>query len=44
MKKWLFLLVLLAGAIAGILWWLGASLEDEKPDSGEVRLEIESVL
>jgi len=43
MKKWLIILALLAVAILGTLWWLGQSLNEHKPDDGEVRMEIEHV-
>lgn len=44
MKKWLIILALLIVAVLGTLWWLGQSLEAEKPEAGEVRMEIEHVL
>ncbi len=44
MRKWIVILLLLAAGVLGILWWLGQSLNAEKPESGEVRLEIENVL
>lgn len=44
MKKFLIILALLAAAVLGVLWWLGSGLDAEKPDSGEVRLEIDNVL
>lgn len=43
MKKWLILLAVLAVAILGTLWWLGQSLNAQKPADGEVRQEIEHV-
>ncbi|MEM9224884.1 MAG: hypothetical protein AAGA24_00105 [Pseudomonadota bacterium] len=44
MRKWLILLLLVVGAILGALWWLGQSLNADKPAAGEVRMEIENVL
>lgn len=44
MRKWLILLLLVVGAIVGTLWWLGQSLNADKPPAGEVRMEIENVL
>ena len=44
MRKWIVILLLLAAAVLGVLWWLGQSLNAEKPEAGEVRLEIENVL
>lgn len=44
MRKWLIILALFIGAIIGILWWLGNSANAHKPDTGEVRTEIEHVL
>ena len=44
MRKWLILLLILALAIVAALWWLGQSLNDDKPEPGEVRMEIENVL
>lgn len=44
MRKWLvFIAVLLVGLVAiGI--WLAGQAENGKPETGEVRLEIENVL
>lgn len=44
MRKLLIILGVLAVLILGGLWWLGQSLEAEKPEDGEVRMEIENVL
>lgn len=43
MRKWLILLIVLVVAALGVLWWLGNSLDKQKPDNGEVRMEIEHV-
>ena len=43
MRKWLIILVLLIAASLAALWWLGNSLDAQKPESGEVRMEIEHV-
>ena len=44
MRKWLIILAVLSVAVLGVLWWLGNSMSDQKPDSGEARMEIEHVL
>jgi flagellar basal body-associated protein FliL len=44
MRKWLIILALLVIGIVGVLWWLGQSLEAQKPADKEVRTEIEHVL
>ncbi len=44
MRKWLIILLVLAGAVLAVLWWLGSSLDADKPEPGEVRMEIENVL
>lgn len=44
MRKWLIILAVIATAILGVLWWLGNSMSDQKPEPGEVRTEIEHVL
>jgi len=44
MRKWLIILVIIIAAILGALWWLGNSMSDQKPEAGEVRMEIEHVL
>ena len=44
MRKWLIILVIIIAAVLGVLWWLGNSMSDQKPESGEVRMEIEHVL
>lgn len=43
MRKWIIILALLAIAVFATLWWLGNSLNAEKPPAGEVRTEIEHV-
>lgn len=43
MRKWLIILVVLIAAIAGALWWLGNSLDQQRPANGEVRMEIDHV-
>ena len=43
MRKWLIILVLLGAMVFAALWWLGASLDKQKPADGEVRMEIEHV-
>lgn len=43
MRKWLIILALLVIGIVGVLWWLGQSLESQKPADVEVRTEIEHV-
>ncbi|MEO1305730.1 MAG: hypothetical protein AAFV37_12190 [Pseudomonadota bacterium] len=44
MRKWLIILALLLVAILATLWWLGNSMNAQKPEPGEVRMEIEHVL
>lgn len=44
MRKWLIILTILVVAVLGALWWLGNSMQDQKPEPGEVRMEIEHVL
>lgn len=44
MRKWLIILALLVIGVLGVLWWLGNSMSDQKPEAGEVRMEIEHVL
>lgn len=44
MRKWLIILTIFIVAILGVLWWLGNSMSDQKPEPGEVRMEIEHVL
>lgn len=43
MRKWLIILAILIGAGFAALWWLGQSLDKQKPAEGEVRMEIEHV-
>ncbi len=43
MRKWLIILLVLVVAIVGTLWWLGSSLDKNKPVDGEIRMEIEHV-
>ena len=43
MRKWLILIVLIAVAIFGALWWLGNSYDAQRPDPEEVRMEIDHV-
>ena len=44
MRKWLIILALLIVSVLGVLWWLGNSMSDQKPEAGEARMEIEHVL
>ncbi|MFN3213159.1 MAG: hypothetical protein ACE37M_08645 [Henriciella sp.] len=44
MRKWLIILLVILVAVFGVLWWLGSSLEEHKPEAGETRMEIEHVL
>ena len=44
MRKWLIILTVLIVAIVGGLWWLGQSLDKQKPADGEVRVDIDHVL
>ncbi|MEM1037230.1 MAG: hypothetical protein AAGI14_10770 [Pseudomonadota bacterium] len=43
MRKWLIILLILALAVVGALWWLGNSLDQQRPADGEVRVEIDHV-
>lgn len=43
MRKWLITLFVLTALVLGGLWWLGHSLEKQRPADGEVRMEIEHV-
>ncbi|MEL8056249.1 MAG: hypothetical protein AAGK66_08850 [Pseudomonadota bacterium] len=43
MRKWLIILLILALAVLGALWWLGNSLDQQRPADGEVRMEIDHV-
>ena len=43
MRKWLLIILILALGVVAALWWLGQSLEQSKPQPGEVRTEIEHV-
>lgn len=43
MRKWLIILVILIVAVVGALWWLGNSLDQQRPADGEVRMEIDHV-
>lgn len=43
MRKWLIALVILSLSVLGALFWLGQSLNGDKPEAGEVRMEIEHV-
>ncbi|MEO0607836.1 MAG: hypothetical protein AAFY82_06360 [Pseudomonadota bacterium] len=44
MRKWLIILIVIIVAVIGVLWWLGNSMSDQKPQEGETRMEIEHVL
>lgn len=44
MRKWLIFIVVLALFILGVGIWLAGKAETSKPEAGEVRVEIESVL
>lgn len=44
MRKWLIILAVIVVAVLGALWWLGNSMQSDKPEPGEVRMEIEHVL
>ncbi|WOR14152.1 hypothetical protein RYZ27_10270 [Hyphomonas sp. FCG-A18] len=43
MRKWLIILAILIIGVLGVLWWLGNSLDKQRPADGEVRMEIEHV-
>jgi len=44
MRKWLILIVILAALIVGVAAWLGGQATKGKPESGEIRLEVDGVL
>ncbi len=44
MRKFLILLGVLVVLVLGAAWWLGGQAENGKPDSGEVRIEVDDVL
>lgn len=43
MRKWLIFIAVLAAIILGVGLWLASKAETGKPDTGEVRQEIENV-
>ena len=43
MKKWLYLILAFGLTVLAALWWLGHSLDSQKPDTAEQRQEIEHV-
>lgn len=43
MRKWLIILFVLVALVFGALWWLGNALESQRPETGEVRVEIDHV-
>ena len=43
MRKWLIFLFILVIGVVGALFWLGQSLNSEKPEPGEVRIEVDHV-
>lgn len=44
MRKWLIIIAVLAILMAGIGIWLAGKAQSGKPETGEVRQEIENVL
>ena len=44
MRKWLILILVLIALTVGVIWWLGFSLDQQKPEAGTVRMEIGNVL
>lgn len=44
MKKFLFFLLLLLLAVGGAAVWLAGLATSDKPEPGEVRIEVEDVL
>ena len=44
MRKWLILIAVLAIILVGVGIWLAGKADSDKPEAGEVRVEIENVL
>ncbi len=44
MKKFLFFLMVLLIALSGAAFWLAGQATSDKPEPGEVRIEVEDVL
>ncbi|MEM9738916.1 MAG: hypothetical protein AAF829_03540 [Pseudomonadota bacterium] len=44
MKKFLFFLFVLLLAIGGAAFWLAGQATTDRPEAGEVRIEVEDVL
>ncbi len=44
MRKWLVLIGIIALILAGICVWLASKANDGRPEAGEVRIEIDTVL
>ncbi len=44
MRKWLIGLLVFLLALAGLAFWLASGVDASRPESGEVRLEIDNVL
>lgn len=42
MRKFLILIIILAIAVLGGMWWLGQQATKNKPADGEVRIEVEN--
>jgi hypothetical protein len=43
MRKWLIMLLLLVLALTGLAFWLAGSVDNARPEAGEVRTEIGNV-
>mgnify|MGYP006275213185 CR=1 FL=1 len=43
MRKWLIIMGLLLAALAAVAVWLASGVDAARPETGEVRMEIENV-
>ncbi|MEO0815927.1 MAG: hypothetical protein AAFX86_01345 [Pseudomonadota bacterium] len=44
MKKFLFFLLIVLLALVGAAFWLAGQATSDKPEPGEIRIEVEDVL
>lgn len=43
MRKWFIIFAVLIVGVVAALWWLGREVDASKPETGEVRVEVENV-